>query len=65
MTLKKKLGFLKYFLKYLIIFIIFFSLGFFAYKPLKENLYYKFNETNKLEKDNVKLIKRNQKMNIY
>jgi len=48
---KKKSGFLKIFLKYSIISIIFFSLGFFAYQPLKEKSYYKFNETNKLKKE--------------
>ena len=50
---KKKTGFFQTFLKYLIISIIFFSLGFFAYKPLKENLYVGLNETKKLKKDNV------------
>ncbi|MAI28616.1 MAG: hypothetical protein CMP38_00240, partial [Rickettsiales bacterium] len=46
---KKKTGFFQFFFKYLIIFIIFFSLGLFAYHPLKENLDNKLNETNKLE----------------
>ena len=36
---KKKTGFFRTFLKYVTFFIFFFSLGFFAYKPLKENLY--------------------------
>ena len=40
---KKKTSFFQITFKYLIIFLIFFSLGFFTYKPLKENLYYKFN----------------------
>ena len=52
---KKKTSFFQTFLKYLIIFIIFFFLGFFAYKPLKENLFYEFNETNKLKKDNAEI----------
>ena len=52
---KKKTGFFRTFLKYVTFFIFFFSLGFFAYKPLKENLYYEFNETNKLKKDNVEI----------
>ena len=52
---KKKTVFTKIFFKYLIIFIFFFSLGFFTYKPLKENLYHKFNETNKLEKEVVEI----------
>ena len=50
---KKKTGFFQTFLKYLIIILIFFSLGFFAYIPLKENLYNKFNETNKLIKEEI------------
>ena len=62
---KKKTGFFQIFLKYLIIFFIFFSLGFFAYKPLKENLYYKFNETNKLKKDNVEEIDQEKSKNEY
>ena len=52
---KKKSGFFLTFFKYLIIFIIFFAIGFFAYKPLKENLYYDFNGTAKLKKDNVEI----------
>ena len=52
---KNKTGFFRIFLKYVTIFVIFFSLGFFAYKPLKENLFYEFNETNKLKKDNVEV----------
>ena len=52
---KKKSGFFLTSFKYLIIFIIFFAIGFFAYKPLKENLYYDFNETAKLKKDNVEI----------
>ena len=52
---KKKSGFFLTFFKYLIIFIIFSAIGFFAYKPLKENLYYDFNETSKLKKDNVEI----------
>ena len=50
---KKKTGFFQTFLKYLIIILIFFSLGFFAYIPLKENLFNKFNETNKLIKEEI------------
>ena len=52
---KKKTGFLKILLKYVVIFIIFFSLGFLAYMPLKENLYNKFYETEKLQKEEVKI----------
>ncbi len=52
---KKKTGFIQIFLKYLLVFVVFFSLGFLAYQPLKENLYYKFFETEKLEKNNVKI----------
>tara|TARA_B100000963_G_scaffold290116_1_gene259875 strand:+ start:755 stop:1765 length:1011 start_codon:yes stop_codon:yes gene_type:complete len=52
---KKKTGFFKIFLKYLVIFIIFFSSGLIAYKPLKENLYYKSYETEKLEEKDVKI----------
>ncbi len=55
MILKKKTGFFKIFLKYLVVFIIFFSLGFLAHKLLKENLNYKFYETEKLQKESVKI----------
>ena len=62
---KKKTGFFRIFLKYLIILLIFFSLGFFAYKPLKENLYNKFNETNKLIKEDIEEIDQEKLKNEY
>ena len=39
----------------MVVFIIFFSLGFLAHKLLKENLNYKFYETEKLQKESVKI----------
>ena len=62
---KKKTGFFQTFLKYLIIILIFFSLGFFAYIPLKENLYNKFNETNKLKKEKIEEIDQQKLRNEY
>ena len=62
---KKKTSFFQITLKYLIIFLIFFSFGFFTYKPLKENLFYKFNETNKLKEEAVEVIDQEKLKNEY
>ena len=62
---KKKTSFFQITLKYLIIFLIFFSLVFFAYKPLKENLFYKFNEINKIKEKTVEEIGQETLKNEY
>ena len=62
---KKKTGFFQITFKYLIIFLIFFSIGFFAYNPLKENLYDKFYENNKLKEGAVEEIDQEKLKNEY
>ena len=62
---KKKTSFFQITFKYLTIFLIFFSLGFFTYKPLKENLYYKFNENNKLKEEVAEEIDQEKLKNEY